>query len=114
MDLGKSTMVTWSAGVAGNANLVAFDGEDIRPIAHFFCDEDRDRAVIASQAFDVMMRRGWTAGTDGVGRGWYVSNRDMMKAIYDDNIPEPKRIWPDPFTALVEADKWYAENIESK
>lgn len=63
--------------------------------------------ALARNAFDVMMRRGWHAnlykGSPPEGGMWYVDVPEMRIAI---------PAWPDPFTALVEADKWYRENME--
>ena len=60
----------------------------------------------ARLAFDVMLRRGWnpTLRPDGQ---WVVQERDgsiRSRGSYG---------WPDPFTALVAADAWYRENVET-
>lgn len=76
---------------------------------------DPEFAATAAEAFRVMMRRGWRPSRDRPDGGWYVSNRQMIEATV--GLPDeryPKRIWPDPFTALVEADKWYRENVEKR
>lgn len=71
---------------------------------------------VARAAFDVMMRRGWTVSClsldDEPKNFWVV----RMLAGFD----MPLRFltlshggrFPDPFTALVEARKWYRENVE--
>lgn len=65
--------------------------------------------ALARNAFDVMMRRGWYAYPVSV-ETWQVE----MCGISNDD----RRQWmalgehADPFTALVEADKWYKENVE--
>jgi hypothetical protein len=80
---------------------------------------------MAKQAFDVMMRRGW----------WPIRRHDKAdwKAFkdresprfdeYEDQEDEEPVVpsddwslnwWPDPFTALVEADRWYVANVEDK
>lgn len=38
----------WQEGVAGNCNVVSFDGEDIRGVL-WIADEDTRRRVIAAQ-----------------------------------------------------------------
>lgn len=88
---------------------------DVLTLAYFATDAGAtDLAFIklARQAFDVMMRR----------PSWYVQclmlpDRRVYKVFGDGldsivcrNMP---RIRDDPFTALVEADKWYVENVES-
>lgn len=66
---------------------------------------------LARNAFDVMMRRGWGVerfiAPDGSFQ-WSVESNGVR------NIVGGTTIWSnsDPFTALVEADKWYRENIE--
>jgi hypothetical protein len=66
--------------------------------------------ALARNAFDVMMRRGWGVTTDR-----YV---DLWDAIHGDTggivMEGSERGFPDPFTALVEADAWYKANIEEK
>jgi hypothetical protein len=69
--------------------------------------------VLARQAFDVMLRRGW--GVDHGENGWepcvdleLTTSRRILAGVM--TTPGP---WPDPFTALVEFDRWYRENIEA-
>ena len=65
--------------------------------------DDAEFIVLARNAFDIMMRRGWWAQKRG--EGW---------AVYNNWIPLPSDplTWPDPFTALVSADKWYRKHVE--
>jgi hypothetical protein len=62
--------------------------------------------ALARNAFDVMMRRGWTPRKTGefwtAGDLWH--SHDAVWYVGP---------WGDPFTALVEADKWYKERVES-
>ncbi len=58
--------------------------------------------ALARNAFDVMMRRGW--GVEKLGDGWQIVT-DEMRAL--------RESFSDPFTALVEADKWHKENVET-
>jgi hypothetical protein len=61
--------------------------------------------ALARNAFDVMVRRGWSIRKDKLGSRWHVpeAHRPNYCAAGDD-----------PFTALVEADKWYKENVEGR
>ncbi len=68
---------------------------------------DAEFVTLARNAFDVMTRRGWSVIPSavivgGVPNGWHASRwdgKDWMPIWVDDNL------WfPDPFTALVEAD----------
>lgn len=58
--------------------------------------------AIARNAFDVMMRRGWSVKCFQSGR-WYVDNGSEYLNSADD-----------PFTALLEADAWYKANVEAE
>lgn len=68
--------------------------------------------ALARNAFDVMMRRGW-----GVTPAYEKPPYDEF-CVQDSADQQIRgliaKTWPDPFTALVEADKWYKENVESK
>lgn len=68
--------------------------------------EDGNFIVLARNAFDVMMRRGW--GITRFDDGW-------MAVDDDDLIVEPSSTasYPDPFTALVEADRRHKKNGEN-
>ena len=64
-----------------------------------------DFAALARNAFDVMMRRGWVvqrydsaADDDDTDGKWYVDEAYRTEEC----LP----CWPDPFTALVEADRF--------
>lgn len=59
---------------------------------------------LARAAFDVMMRRGWGVENRG---GWYATSK------YGDRAVGGTDLYPDPFTALVEADAWYKQNVEA-
>ncbi len=85
---------------------------------------DAELHTLARNAFDVMMRRGWTAerfSLLGGGFSWripMVQANDMIRQ-HGADAAEFKSFailakWPDPFTALVEADRWYATNVEGK
>ena len=75
----------------------------------YFDPDFAEFVAIARAAFDVMMRRKWEpqAWLEGGQSSWGVdsSEKEMPYDLCDMR-------WPDPFTALVEADKWYKENVE--
>lgn len=74
--------------------------------------EDATFIALARNAFDVMLRRGWWASKDSPwvdpDNPWIVEGLEFLFDYRD----APQRCWPDPFTALVEADQWYKENVE--
>lgn len=72
---------------------------------------DRDHAefiALARNAFEVMMRRKWR--TVYFVEGWYVLDEEGHYVPI--NSANTRELSPDPFTALVMADRWYRENIE--
>lgn len=79
--------------------------------------EVRNFIILARNAWDVMVRRGW-----GVHRrhpeGWVVSGMLGECHLSDAHLAFAEwvsmTIFQDPFTALVEADRWYKENVETK
>lgn len=73
--------------------------------------EDLEFIALARNAFDVMMRRGWTARMVTFADGWGVCDSHGSPPA---NFPGALFIFDDPFTALVEADKWYRENVENR
>lgn len=74
---------------------------------------DFDFIALARNAFDVMMRRGWSPSliVNGERSGMWVIIGDCSIKIDAFNA---KYAFDDPFTALVEADKWHKENVEKK
>ncbi len=88
--------VAWGLEVEGSV----FPGRD-----------DLEFIALARNAFEVMTRRGWHAcPRRGNMRYWEVLNRFGGEGRI--TIPDEFRIAVDPFTALVDADKWYRENVE--
>ena len=69
--------------------------------------DDAEFIALARNAFDVMMRRGWWASFDGGlhPEKWSVHGKGS-------GFLRDQKMHDDPFTALVEADKWYKENIK--
>ena len=109
-DLSKLTPAPWIVTVVDQAGQRFIK----RPSGHLllmaeFDDNSEDVAALdfaalARNAFDVMMRRGWgvVKGVDG----WFPA-----LPITGELYALRKMRWPDPFTALVEADAWWEKNI---
>lgn len=64
----------------------------------------------AEIAFDVMMRRGWGVEKSPFANEWKVKTANGYY-VCKNGAP---LMAADPFTALVEADRWYKENIEKE
>lgn len=121
MDISKLTPAPWEWVDKGdyhilrgqNGKTVLDDGsaagEYNREINHD--SDDAEFISLARNAFDVMMRRGWHSRLDRYER-WIVFDSDG-KWPCEYEFMEFKK-WTDPFTALVEADRWYREHVESK
>lgn len=79
-------------------------------------DDDLPFIALARNAFDVMMRRKrWFTSPLGGGMWTVFTGEDRIgggHTAYGYFGHDLK--WPDPFTALIEADKWYAANVENK
>lgn len=76
-------------------------------------------AALARNAFDVMMRRGWCAlrdeYADDPSAAWFLYYHRTNFLTREELRLETWRAehgFPDPFTALVEAERWYKENVE--
>ena len=63
-------------------------------------ESDADFIALARNAFDVMMRRGWSV---------YRDEWSHWRITYDGADTQS---YADPFTALVEADRWHKEHVE--
>ena len=110
IDLKKLTPAPWQAQGEGiccglyaePGHMLIFDPDSTWADASFI--------ALARNAFDVMLRRGWYAYPPSSQQvGWGVDARPQ--ALPMDLC---KLSWPDPFTALVEAEKWYVANVEGK
>src|SRR3990167_1977561 len=76
---------------------------------------DLEFIALARNAFDVMLRRGWSPVASPLeNEGWRVDMNDGTYFAYDAdrNGAQHPAQWPDPFTALVEADAWWEANVE--
>ncbi len=111
MDLEKLSQAPWTAWSMNAPPSQSPYGPYGRVIGprFFFVDhseclapDDAEFIALARNAFEVMMRRGW--GVEWNADGWTVTGLNWSG-------PETAA---DPFTALVEADKWYRENVEKK
>jgi hypothetical protein len=111
--------VIYSASCEPGQNLVATLSCSGHLSGNLKCNRaDGEFIALARNAFDVMMRRRWYAAyEDGAGdpcfSGWYAVEEhgvaiDMSPVKGTKEYPIKK----DPFTALVEADKWYRGNVE--
>jgi len=122
MDLEKLTPAPWSSNVpSGNETEAVFASgkmilECIVNRHYQTCEADAEFIALARNAFDVMMRRKWWVEPIGGGDlGWAV----FEEVERDGNLRHPP-VWMeadpafDPFTALVEADKWYKANVEKR
>ncbi len=86
-----SPVKDWEPNLWGGAAVARFENET-----------NAEFAYLARQAFDVMVSRGWHAKQHSEG-WWYVWDWDFPASIIRAG---------DPFTALVDADKWYKDNME--
>ena len=83
-----------------------FESTDVE-LAHFI--------ALARNAFDVMMRRGWYVVPQGETEPylWGVRTNSGHDLPLKFLTSEPwTGVFNDPFTALVEANRWYRENVE--
>lgn len=109
IDLSKIAPAPWHndgreiygpSGSPANGIYIYDEGGHNEDEAQFIC--------LARNAFDVMMRRGWTL--EQIGTTWFVADgcdgaTEAANAVGG---------FQDPFTALVEADKWYREHVEAE
>lgn len=122
MDVTKLTPAPWYA--AKGSDEVWHDTSDR---SWFVCDAGHNETVkignaeaeaefiaLARNAFDIMMRRGWWSYLckDGLWRYSVVLKlerpADLIGGLEGIHLVG----YSDPFTAIVEADKWYRETIE--
>ncbi len=112
IDLSKLTPAPWSVP-DGCGYVTDTEGN---PCADCGGADDAEFIALARNAFDVMMRRGWSVRT------WIPGSLDG-KAPRRFGVIDEDGEWlhktdywitsrHDPFTALVEADRWYREHVE--
>jgi hypothetical protein len=124
IDLSKLTRAPWHANMGWHHG-----GAVSTPCGRIELGEDRedDAAFIAlaRNAFDVLQRRGWSICRehlwgDPVRRNklaWIVRWPNYLDGKLGEIVGPlgNELIWAaDPFTALVEADKWYREQVEGR
>jgi hypothetical protein len=101
----------------GGKRTIAIPGDSYNPFPPDIADAEF--IALARNAFDVMMRRGWWAIKDVQGK-FFVKGDCKGSKFGHQQTPHPCDDWgnphrlQDPFTSLVEADKWYRENVEGK
>lgn len=91
-----------------------WDGNRNPKIGHFHEKADAEFYALARNAFDVMMRRGWCLRSEWSDHGTFIVNGWSVVGCRDDGIHKHLVTYPDPFTALIEADAWYKANIEAR
>src|SRR4051812_23695569 len=109
MDLAKLTPAPWYVQIEGGGVVMAADD---CPVAECGGDVDAEFIALARNAFAVMMDRNWTPVPIGNGY-WMPQHPDDGTPGYFTNA-HPGRVFTDPFTAIVEADKFYRANIDKR
>jgi len=111
LDLSKLTPAPWEVHDGGRSDHTVCQrvGEGCKPLFERWDGTndltDAEFIALARNAFDVMMRRGWTPRKEE--RGWVAA--DAKTGLCPQSFPGFFQAADDPFTALVEADKWYKE-----
>jgi hypothetical protein len=92
---------------AGVARFTAMREAFVRPTERDIAETQAaaEMCLLARRALDIQIRRGWAAIRDF--DGWCVID-DCCQVV------RPDSFWPDPYTALLETEKWFIENVESK
>ena len=92
----------------------ADDASERYSVLETLTEDEAQFIAIARNAFDVMMRRKWRAEQADDGK-WFVHQIIGLLPDFDAFVKYTRVTYhDDPFTALVEADKWYAVNVEKK
>ncbi|HYE77641.1 MAG TPA: hypothetical protein VEI97_06620 [bacterium] len=114
MDLSKLSPTPWVVlypghsivlEQAGGVHVAWFQTDDGPSLNRAEHEANANFCALARNAFEVMMRRQWNP-IPQVDKTWGIQNYETTY---------PKGLggmgWPDPFTALVEADKYYRETL---
>ncbi len=109
MDLSKLTPAPWQADYQPALWRVISQSEDT-VVTAMLDEPDAEFIALARNAFDVMMRRGWWPSWEEDGDWRLDEPGDVCTELGEWVRANP---FPDPFTALVEADKWYREHVEA-
>lgn len=108
IDLTKLTPAPWKHVSGNEASFSAVESGDGMFVVLWQPNQyDLEFIALARNAFDVMMRRGW--GIVLFPSGWTIAIKDVSESFIMNKFRGMR--WPDPFTALVEADAWYMKNI---
>lgn len=70
-------------------------------------------AAMARGALEIQMRRKWTSSFDF--DGWCVIDDECCLIMTNKTLENPEgesKCWPDPITALIEAEKWWVANVK--
>ncbi len=120
----KAEMLTPGEWFANDDNEVWSDVGDIHALVADFKREstisrgnpqaDSAFLVRAKKAHDVMLRRGWMPSRNESGSMWSIQDCWGDWPLELAGFSRAGGCWSDPFIALVEADKWYAANVEDK
>jgi hypothetical protein len=110
--LSPAPWFNWSRGTKGEFGLFCGDPNDPSDIYDLNeRDEETDLefVALARNAFEVMMRRGWSVRRTVDHHWMVVGDNDtwLFHPKYGDYFMEDN-----PFTSLIEADKWYRENVD--
>lgn len=92
-------------------NLYNGDGVDVTHPCGGLRPDDAELLARLSQMFEIMMRRKWGVMWSGLHNRWIIESNTLkildFKAM--DSLPGL-----DPATTIIEAEQWYAENVEKK
>jgi hypothetical protein len=120
IDLTNLTPAPWfnlSFGTKGDFGLFYGDPKDASEIFDLIESNkpgDMEFIALARNAFDIMLRRGWHAQKTEEGTLWVVLQSQpsyFPLELFQDWTDHAYH--SDPFTALVEADRWYREHVET-
>lgn len=119
MDMSKLTPAPWHVTGEKWDRHVAHEGDRfplLKPENQEIpeCTAALEFAAIARNAFDILMRRRWFPCPRVLTGGWVVDDGEggWLYRRADHGGDGSVIHAADPFTALVNADKWYKENVE--
>lgn len=117
-DLNRDHPAPWRVVDEGDGNYAVVDASDryVPGLDHFSAQSKpvASRIVLEHNAGAIMMERGWHPLK--VAGGWWVDathdKADDQNNWHHDAFQTwlYKQCWPDPFTAIVEADAWLREH----
>ncbi len=120
LDLTKLTPAPWCVR-HGELDSSVFCGSenplDAKCGFHLPGSTDAAFIALARNAFDVMMRRKFSPEKVGENEFSVLMDGETLGSMwigFTDPYTGKRLVWADPFTALVEADEWYRENVEKQ